>query len=433
MRPITLIASLLVAASSAVAIASTPPRILFVRGGAGTGGFLGGGSDAHLSDVFDFSLGAGNTGWGQLGALLVAEGFVVNQIVEGASGGGVPVPLLTMDLALFDVIVFGSNNALYDSLAADRVEQYVCAGGGVLFISDANFGSNWDDAPTSDQKFLDRFDLAMNQDGGQYSVSRAAGDFVINGVDQGQHPVLAGADGVVGTSDDVDTFDGEGVSPATVKHLLFGAEPIVLAKAKGLVHRNDAAGNGSFSPATADDGALVVAQFGSGRVACHFDRNTFFNLGGAGTSIHNFDNAQLAKNLFAWLAGPIGPTYGDGCAGAGLFTPALTFVGCAKPGASVDLAIYDASGGSVAFFVVGLGPAQVPMGAGCSLLAFPLLPAVIGPLPLSGGGPGSGALSITATIPALAPSGSAYVQAFVVDATSPTGFAATNGFIVTIP
>src|SRR5207302_9000318 len=46
-----------------------------------------------------------------------------------------------------------------------------------------------------------------------------------------------------------------------------------------------------------------VAEAGLGRVAIHFDRNTFFNANGAGTSLHRFDNARYAKNLFEWLAG----------------------------------------------------------------------------------------------------------------------------------
>jgi len=40
----------------------------------------------------------------------------------------------------------------------------------------------------------------------------------------------------------------------------------------------------------------------AGRIAGHFDRNTFFNTNGAGTDITRFDNLQYALNLFAWLA-----------------------------------------------------------------------------------------------------------------------------------
>ena len=41
-----------------------------------------------------------------------------------------------------------------------------------------------------------------------------------------------------------------------------------------------------------------------------FDRNTFFNDNGAGTSINRFDNQQYAINLFRAAAGPL-PVLGD--------------------------------------------------------------------------------------------------------------------------
>lgn len=416
----------------ASAEAATPTRVLFVRGGSGTGGFINGGGDGNLSDLFDFNFGLGNSGYGELGTLLTADGYSVHQIVEGSGGGGVPIPLLGLDLAQYDVIVFASNNAVYDALGADRVAQYVCAGGGVLFISDANWGSSWSDAPNSDQTFMRGFDLRMNQDGGTYALSRANGDFVVGGVDRGTHPVLAGPDLIVGTADDVNAFDGEGVSPATVTHFFAGVEPIVLAGAKGLVHRNDSAGNGSFSPATIDDAALVVAEYGAGRVASHFDRNTFFNLNGAGTSLHMLDNAQLARNLFAWLAGDPGPVYGKGCPGTGGFTPSLTLIGCAKSGANVALALFGGCGGSQVFFGIGTQPASIAIGGACTLLTAPLLPNLVGPFPLPGVGPGTGTLTLPATIPQPVTPVTVYAQAFVVDAASPTGFATSNAVVVAV-
>ena len=105
-------------------------------------------------------------------------------------------------------------------------------GGGALFISDANWGRSWGDAPSSDQTFLDRFDLIMNQDNASYKSDRSTQDFVIGGVDRGDHPVLAGPDGRVGTGDDVNVFDGEGVSPLTLAHRLDGVDPLVLARAE---------------------------------------------------------------------------------------------------------------------------------------------------------------------------------------------------------
>jgi hypothetical protein len=52
------------------------------------------------------------------------------------------------------------------------------------------------------------------------------------------------------------------------------------------------------------DGALVAIEVDFGRIAGHFDRNTFFNLNGAGTDINRFDNRRYAINLFEWLAEP---------------------------------------------------------------------------------------------------------------------------------
>ena len=413
--------------------ADSPPRVLFIRGGSGTGGFLEGGADEQLSDIHDTSTAPGNHGWAELAALLEEEGFVVEQSVEGPAPAGLPVDLPSIDLSHYDVVVFGSNNASYPAAAVDWLVPYVCSGGSALFISDANWGSGWSDAPSSDQSFLDRFDLVMNQDAGVYVLSRAAGDFVIGGVDQGGHPILAGPDGVVGTADDVNDFDGEGVSPATLTHLFPGIEPVVLAKAKVVVHLNDSTGSGSLKLPGVDDGALVALEYGAGRVACFFDRNTFFNLNGAGTSLHNWDNAQLARNLFAWLADAPGPTYGSGCAGSGGFTPVLSLAGCAEPGEIVALGLTKGLGGAGALLLFGTGEAALPLAGGCTLLTAPLLPAMLGPLPLVGAGPGSGFLVLSGSVPPGTAPITLYVQGFVLDPGAPPGYCASNGVVLSVP
>jgi F5/8 type C domain len=266
-------------------------RVLFIRGGDGTGGFLEGGSDDHLCDIDNFNLAAGNHGWAELVSLLRGEGYVVTQIKEGAAtvGADLPVDLVNLDLTPYKVIVFGSNNATYGVAAANKIEAFVRNGGGLLFISDANFGSNWGDAPSSDQPFLDRFGLIMNQDNGTYALDRALGDYVV-----ANHPIFLG----------VNKFDGEGVSPITVNSVAnpVGIVRTILAKAKGQVRVPNGANQGGTRASTASDGSLVIAEAGSGRVAGHFDRNTFFNRGGAGTDITRFDNRVYARNLFAWLA-----------------------------------------------------------------------------------------------------------------------------------
>ena len=262
--------------------------ILFIRGGPGTGGFLEGGSDDQLSSINDYSTANGNHGWGWLADTLSAVGYSLSEIREEPVTNGVPTPIdfAGMNLDPYAAIVLASNNAAYDGDAVDAIETYVRNGGGVLFISDANFGQDWPDAPDSDQHFLDRFGLIMNQDRGTYVIDES--EFV-----EASHPILHGVSG----------FDGEGVSPITVSNSPPPDVSItILAQAEGQVRRNDSSsGPGSSSPATAQDAALVAVEAGNGHIVGHFDRNTFFNENGAGTDITRFDNAQYAKNLFAWL------------------------------------------------------------------------------------------------------------------------------------
>jgi len=270
------------------------PRILFLRGGSGTGGFLEGGADEQLSDITDFSIQGGNHGWGQLADTLRAYGFELVQHIEGPASNPAPVPLDTMDLSRYAVIVFGSNNAAYPPAAVDAVEAYLRQGGAALFISDANWGQDWGDAPSSDQPFLDRLGWTMNQDRGVYALQ--ATEFL-----EPSHPILVG----------ISAFDGEGVSPVTLADTaVVGVQTTLLAPAKGQVRRNDAPGAGSSTNATPNDAALIVATIDQGRVAGHFDRNTFFNLNGAGTSITRLDNARYAVQLFTWLAEAGGPAAG---------------------------------------------------------------------------------------------------------------------------
>jgi hypothetical protein len=75
-----------------------------------------------------------------------------------------------------------------------------------------------------------------------------------------------------------------------------------LVRAKGKTRDNDGVPAGKVRNVGDRDMALLVIEHGQGRVACHFDRNTFFNRNGAGTNIHRFDNKRYAINLFNWLA-----------------------------------------------------------------------------------------------------------------------------------
>jgi hypothetical protein len=259
--------------------------ILFIRGGSGTGGFLEGGADEQLSDITDYSTAGGNHGWGELADTLIAEGYTLTQMIEGPSTSNTPIDFTSFNLFDYNVVVMGSNNATYTTAQIDALEEYVRGGGAVLFISDANWGQNWGDAPASDQQFLDRFGWEMNQDNGTYTLT--SGEFI-----NGSHPILNG----------LTSFDGEGVSPITITGASIpGVISERLAPAEGNVRRNTGMAQGPLEANTANDASLAVAYVGNGRIAGHFDRNTFFNLNGAGTDINKDDNQQYARNLYSWL------------------------------------------------------------------------------------------------------------------------------------
>ena len=281
--------------------------ILFIRGATRSGGFLEGTTaesrNEQLADINNTSTASGNAGWAALAAELRNAGFVVEQLtepkepIEDGSGFvmGRPIRFESMDLSRYAAIVFGSNNARYPKESIDALTNYIHNGGGALFISDANFGSNWRDAADSDQQFLARFGLIVNQDAasGTTTLSRGGGHFVV-----ASHPVLNG----------VDSITGEGVSPVVVPGVPPAGVTItrVLA-ATGQTRNNDGTnpGNqyqGTLRPVTSSDAALALVNAGRGRIAAFFDRNTFFNVNGVGTDITEADNRQFALNLFNWVS-----------------------------------------------------------------------------------------------------------------------------------
>lgn len=277
-------------------------NLLFIRGSDGSGGFLEGGSDEQLADITNQQTFNGNHGWGTLADTLTGAGYTLHQVIEGSTpdGNGSPVPLSTMNLSSYDAIVFGSNNAVYAQADVDAFEQYILAGGSALFISDANFGSDWADAPNSDQQFLDLIGIEVHQDQGTYVVGNSAGEIL-----QPDHPIFAG----LGPTEVVTQFDGEGVSPFHIKQTIPGVGIMLLAGAEGNTRLNQppfgANQQGPSVATTDEDVSAFSATYGAGRIVGHHDRNTFFNLNGAGTNITRFDNQQYAVNLFNWLtAGP---------------------------------------------------------------------------------------------------------------------------------
>jgi hypothetical protein len=87
--------------------------------------------------------------------LLRGEGYFITQIKGGAatSGSDLPVDIVNLDLTPYKLIVFGSNNATCGAAAVNKIETFVRNGGGVLFISDANFGSSWAMRPLRINRF----------------------------------------------------------------------------------------------------------------------------------------------------------------------------------------------------------------------------------------------------------------------------------------
>ena len=290
------------------------PSVLFIRGAERSGGFLEANNDfqrtEHLADIFNASTANGNHGWSELRIALEGAGFDVTQMIEPLEPGAPPtgqtqgmgIAFETLNLFEYDVLVFGSNNAFYPEASVDAIENYIRSGGAALYISDANFGSDWADASNSDQHFLDRFGLIMHQDQGTYTIDSS--EFLVPG-----HPIFV----------DVNSFDGEGVTPIEVGQLTNGVSAEILALAEGQTRLNEPPfGNnnqGPSRPAGPDDAVLLCATADFGRVLGHFDRNTFFNLNGAGTNINRLDNRQYAINLFRHAASPVfqlGDVNGDG-------------------------------------------------------------------------------------------------------------------------
>jgi len=113
--------------------------------------------------------------------------------------------------------------------------------------------------------------------------------------------------------------------------------------------------------------------------------------------------------------------YGTGCPGSGGFVPRLSASGCTGSGDTITLMLREGLGGAAAMLMFGAGTDVVPVGGGCSMQIFPLLPLSL-PLGLSGVGPGQGSLDLVGTIPLIAAPATITMQAFVTDPDTGTGF-----------
>ena len=125
--------------------------------------------------------------------------------------------------------------------------------------------------------------------------------------------------------------------------------------------------------------------------------------------------------------------FGEGCAGSFGVVPRLDLGGCAIGGEKMGFEIEDAFGGGIAFAALGMQKGSVPLGAGCSLLIWPILPSLVGPFPLDGAGIGGGSCNLGFVVPPGVPSGTYLLQALCSDPTSALGFTTTNGIELTAP
>ncbi len=128
--------------------------------------------------------------------------------------------------------------------------------------------------------------------------------------------------------------------------------------------------------------------------------------------------------------------YGTGCYGTGGVVPSLGVTGSPTPGGQLQVTISNGVGGGSALMFIGLGQAAIPMGFGCMLNVAPVLPAIVGPVPLfpiGASGPGAGSISFPGILPANTPVPlTLTLQAMIVDAGGKGGFSNTNGFQIEV-
>lgn len=119
--------------------------------------------------------------------------------------------------------------------------------------------------------------------------------------------------------------------------------------------------------------------------------------------------------------------HGAGCAGSSGLVPHLSGFGCASPGRDITLRITDATAGSVALLLAGLGQGPVPLPGPCAHWIGPLVPGFVLPPPLA-----STTLLLEATLPATTPPGVIELQAVIPDPQAPFGIRATDALTMSI-
>lgn len=127
--------------------------------------------------------------------------------------------------------------------------------------------------------------------------------------------------------------------------------------------------------------------------------------------------------------------YGVGCAGTGDVVPLLWVSGYPGLGKTITVGVAGGVGGGSALLFFGLQEAAIPMNQACYLNVWPLLPVVLGPLPLfpiGASGPGAGSISFQGQLPSTGIMGTFTIQAFVSDNGVSSGFSSTNGVRVLV-
>ncbi len=124
--------------------------------------------------------------------------------------------------------------------------------------------------------------------------------------------------------------------------------------------------------------------------------------------------------------------YGVGCAGTAGFVPQQAMTGCFAASGSGTFSITQGLAGAGALVLLGTAQGSIPMAGGCQLLVTGLFPSTVGPITLTGTGPGTGAASIPFTLPASVLSGASIdLQTFVPDPGVARGFSNTAGLVLT--
>jgi hypothetical protein len=176
--------------------------------------------------------------------------------------------------------------------------------------------------------------------------------------------------------------------------------------------------------------ALAIDDAGGAHVVGSGGGPTFPATAGAFDTTPDGPDGWLAR--FDLCAGSA-TSYGSGCAGSGGFVPQLAIAGCPSSGFTLAIGITETLGHAPGLLLLGLGTGTLPVSPSCSIDIAPLLPAVVLPIALFGSGPGGGALSFEATLPAIAGLPiMVHLQALISDPNAGSGVAATNAVMLTI-